>query len=139
MTRILEAADVHTTSACATLSEPLSQVLTLLGKRWTGLVLGTLMQGPIYFSELRRGIVGISDRVLNERLVELAASGLVTRTVVDTPSRRVRYALSDHGRAMQPALNELTRWAEEHLHPLSPSAGDVTLAAPPPGPDVSTG
>lgn len=89
--------------------------MTLLGKRWTGVVIGTLMPGPAFFNELRRGIPGISDRVLNDRLVELAALGLVTRTVVELPSLRVRYELTEHGRAMRPALDELTRWAESHL------------------------
>lgn len=91
--------------------------MTLLGKRWTGVVLGTLMQGPVFFNELRRGIPGISDRVLNDRLLELAALGLVTRTVVESPSLRVRYELTEHGRAMRPALNELTQWAQNHLAP----------------------
>ncbi len=106
-------------SDCERLGEPLSQVLALLGKRWTGFVLGTLMQGPAYFNALRRGIPGISDRVLNDRLVELAALGLVRRTVVDLPPLRVRYELTEDGVAMGPALDELTRWAEGHLAPES--------------------
>ena len=113
-------------SACESLSEPLARVMTLLGKRWTGVVLGTLMQGPVYFNDLRRGISGISDRVLNERLVELAALGLVARTVVESPSLRVRYELTEHGAAMQPALNELTRWAEGHLDPTASACPSLT-------------
>ncbi|MCA2216973.1 winged helix-turn-helix transcriptional regulator [Jidongwangia harbinensis] len=100
---------------CETLSEPLSRVMTLLGKRWTGVVWGTLMQGPVYFSDLRRGIPGINDRILNERLVELVDLGLATRTVIDERPIRVRYQLTEHGAAIRPALDELTRWAQEHL------------------------
>ncbi|MCC3276258.1 MULTISPECIES: winged helix-turn-helix transcriptional regulator [unclassified Arthrobacter] len=102
-------------SACDVLSEPLARVMTMLGKRWTGVVLSTLMQGPVFFNDLKRGIPGISDRILNERLVELAELGLVTRTVVDAGPVRVQYELTGHGAAMRPALLELTRWAEEHL------------------------
>lgn len=102
-------------SACDTLSEPLARVMTMLGKRWTGVVLSTLMQGPVFFNDLKRGIPGINDRILNERLVELAELGLVTRTVVDAGPIRVRYQLTENGAAMRPALNELTRWAEAHL------------------------
>ncbi|WP_212993775.1 winged helix-turn-helix transcriptional regulator [Actinoplanes auranticolor] len=101
--------------ACETLSEPLSQVMTLLGKRWTGVVWSTLMQGPVYFSDLKRGIPGINDRILNERLVELVDLGLATRTVVDDRPIRVRYELTEHGAAIRPALAELTRWAQDHL------------------------
>ncbi len=101
--------------ACETLGEPLSRVMTLLGKRWTGVVWSTLMQGPVFFSDLKRGIPGISDRILNERLVELAELNLVTRTVLDGRPIRVRYELTEHGAAIRPALDELTRWAEKHL------------------------
>lgn len=103
-------------SACESLSEPLARVMTLLGKRWTGLILGTLMQGPAFFNELKRGIPGISDRILTDRLVQLAELGLITRSVVESPSLRVRYELTDHGAAMRPALDELAKWAEGHLH-----------------------
>lgn len=101
--------------ACDSLSEPLARVMTMLGKRWTGVVLSTLMQGPVHFNELRRGIPGISDRVLNERLLELVELRLVTRSVVEGPPVRVRYQLTDHGLAMRPAITELTKWAELHL------------------------
>lgn len=101
--------------ACEVLGEPLARVMTLLGKRWTGVVLGTLMQGPVHFNDLRRRIPGISDRLLNERLLELAGLGLASRTVVAGPPLRVRYELTEHGYAVRPAIDELTRWAEAHL------------------------
>ncbi|MFG1606406.1 winged helix-turn-helix transcriptional regulator [Actinoplanes sp. NPDC049265] len=103
---------------CEDLGEPLSRVMTMLGKRWTGMVLSTLMQGPAYFSDLKRAIPGISDRILNERLIELAELDLVTRTVLDGRPIRVRYQLTEHGVAMRSALGELTRWAIEHLKPV---------------------
>ncbi|WP_305787239.1 winged helix-turn-helix transcriptional regulator [Symbioplanes lichenis] len=108
---------------CETLSEPLSRVMTLLGKRWSGLVLSTLLQGPVFFSDLKRAIPGISDRILNERLVELGELGLVTRTVLDGRPVRVRYEVTEHGGAIRPALAALTLWAEAHLQPSgSPSS-----------------
>ena len=89
--------------------------MTLLGKRWAGVVLSTLLEGPLHFNDLRRAVPGISDRVLNERLLELAAVGLVSRTVVAGPPLRVRYEVTDHGAALRPAIDELTRWASAHL------------------------
>jgi DNA-binding HxlR family transcriptional regulator len=106
--------------ACEALSEPLARVMTMLGKRWAGVVLSTLLQGPTYFSDLKRAIPGISDRILNERLLELAELDLVTRTVIDNAPVRVRYELTEHGAAMRPAIDELTRWAELHLRPATP-------------------
>lgn len=103
--------------SCETLSEPLSQVMTLLGKRWAGLVLSALMQGPLHFNEIKRAIPGVSDRVLTERLGEFVDLGLVSRTVSDAGPVRVRYELTERGQALRPAITELTRWAEQNLHP----------------------
>lgn len=86
-----------------------------LGKRWNGVILGTLMDGAASFSELRRGVTGISDSVLSERLSELGAAGLVTRTVDEGPPIAVAYALTPSGAALLPALTELTTWARANL------------------------
>jgi len=87
----------------------------LLGKRWTGVVLGTLSGGPTGFRALARTVEGISDSVLSDRLSELSNAGLVTRTVTEGPPLSVTYALTDAGRALLPALEQISRWAEEHL------------------------
>jgi DNA-binding HxlR family transcriptional regulator len=100
---------------CDSIDEPLSRVMTLLGKRWTGMIIGTLIQGPSYFGDLRRAIPGLSDRVLNERLSELTSLGLATRTVVDGPPLRVQYELTPDGLAMKPALDKLIDWAVHHF------------------------
>lgn len=102
-------------AACDVLSAPLSAVMTLLGRRWAGTILSTLLQGPLHFNELKRAIPGVSDRVLAERLAEFAELGLVERTVIDAKPQRVRYTLTDHGEALRPAIDELTSWAREHL------------------------
>lgn len=86
-----------------------------LGKRWNGIILGTLMEGTATFSELRRGVAGISDSVLSERLSELSAAGLVSRTVDDGPPVAVAYSLTESGTALLPSLTELTSWARDHL------------------------
>lgn len=87
----------------------------LLGKRWTGVVLGTLSGGPTGFRALARAVEGISDSMLSDRLSELCNSGLATRTVTDGPPLSVTYALTDAGRALLPALEQISRWAEEYL------------------------
>jgi DNA-binding HxlR family transcriptional regulator len=88
-----------------------------LGKRWNGVILGTLMEGAASFSELRRAVEGISDSVLSERLSELGSAGLVRRSVHEGPPLAVAYALTDSGAALLPALKELTTWARENLDP----------------------
>jgi DNA-binding HxlR family transcriptional regulator len=93
----------------------LARAFAFLGKRWNGVLLGTLQTGPAGFSELRRAVAGISDSVLSERLSELTGAGLVERTVDEGPPISVAYALTDAGKALLPALEELTTWAAENL------------------------
>jgi DNA-binding HxlR family transcriptional regulator len=95
----------------------LSRVFEFLGKRWNGVILGTLTSGPAGFASLARSVTGISDSVLSERLTGLARAGLVNRTVEPGPPVAVTYSLSDSGRALLPALTELTRWAEQNPCP----------------------
>lgn len=101
----------HAESAC----NRLGPVFDLLGKRWTGLILGTLMHGPARFSELARSVDGVSQRMLTERLNELVDAGLVERTVLPGPPVGVEYGLTAGGRALEPALDELAAWASTHL------------------------
>jgi DNA-binding HxlR family transcriptional regulator len=93
----------------------LTRAFQFLGKRWNGVLLGTLMVGPMTFSQLRRALDGISDSVLSDRLGELTSAGLVLRTVDEGPPVGVSYALTRQGQALLPALRELTAWASTHL------------------------
>jgi DNA-binding HxlR family transcriptional regulator len=103
--------------ACGRADGALMRAFDLLGKRWTGVVLGTLSGGPTGFRALARAVEGISDSVLSDRLAELTDAGLVTRTVADGPPLSVTYALTDSGQALVPALARISRWAEDHLPP----------------------
>jgi DNA-binding HxlR family transcriptional regulator len=102
---------VHDAISC----QALTPVFGLLGKRWTGLIIGTLMQGPARFAELCRLVPGVSDRMVSGRLNELIGAGLVERRVLNGPPVGVEYRLTACGEALRPALNELGRWAAEHL------------------------
>jgi DNA-binding HxlR family transcriptional regulator len=93
----------------------LSQAFALLGKRWSGMILGSLMQGPAGFSEIRRALETISDSVLADRLVELTGAGLVLREVDEGPPVAVRYRLAESGVALVPVLRDLMDWARENL------------------------
>jgi DNA-binding HxlR family transcriptional regulator len=103
--------------ACLRGDAALVRAFDLLGKRWTGVLLGTLSDGPVGFRALARAVDGISDSMLSDRLGELCSAGLVTRTVTEGPPLSVTYALTDAGRALLPALERISRWAEEHLPP----------------------
>jgi DNA-binding HxlR family transcriptional regulator len=93
----------------------LARAFGFLGKRWSGVIIGTLAKGPAGFSELKRAVHGISDSVLSERLVELGGAGLVQRSVDEGPPIAVDYRLTPCGLALIPALQELTNWAKKNL------------------------
>jgi DNA-binding HxlR family transcriptional regulator len=100
---------------CARGDAALVRAFDLLGKRWTGVVLGTLSGGPSGFRALARAVEGISDSMLSDRLSALCDAGLVSRNVNDGPPISVAYELTESGRALLPALDQIARWAEEHL------------------------
>jgi DNA-binding HxlR family transcriptional regulator len=100
---------------CARGDAALVRAFDLLGKRWTGVVLGTLSSGPSGFRVLARAVEGISDSMLSDRLSALCDAGLVSRNVNEGPPISVAYELTESGRALLPALDQIARWAEEHL------------------------
>jgi DNA-binding HxlR family transcriptional regulator len=102
----------HEPRAC---DAALARAFGFLGKRWNGVLLGTLIAGPAGFAELRRAVAGISDSVLSDRLGELCKAGLVQRSVEQGPPIAVDYRLTPAGKALLPALRELTTWAHDNL------------------------
>ena len=100
----------------------LAQAFTFLGKRWNGVILGTLTNGSSGFAELKRSVSGISDSVLSERLSELQAARLIVRSVEPGPPVAVSYELSDTGRALIPSLLALSAWATESFPSDAPSS-----------------
>jgi DNA-binding HxlR family transcriptional regulator len=92
------------------------RAVELVGKRWTGAILSVLMDGPLRFSEIGQLVPDLSDRLLSERLKELETEGIVERRVIDETPVRVEYALTEKGRALEPAVGALKSWARDWLH-----------------------
>jgi DNA-binding HxlR family transcriptional regulator len=112
--------------------ERLTRVFTLLGKRWSGVILGLLLQGPARFAVLARTIPGISERMLSDRLNELANAGLIDRTVLDGPPLGVLYQLTESGRAIGPGFLKLGEWAERYMAPAARPHGRQPSGVGPP-------
>lgn len=91
------------------------RAVELIGRRWTGAIVRTLLGGPRRFNELLAAIPGISDRLLTERLRELEAEHLVRREVRPESPVRVIYELTEQGRELGPALDQIARWAERWI------------------------
>jgi len=84
----------------------------LIGRRWTGLILQVLLGGARRFSDIGAAIPGLTDRMLSERLKELEAERIVTRTVIPETPVRVEYQLTERGRALGPVLAAVAAWAQ---------------------------
>lgn len=91
------------------------RAVELIGRRWTGAIVRTLIPGPRRFNELLAAIPGISDRLLTERLRELEAEKIVRREVRAESPVRVIYELTCSGHELTPALDEIARWAERWI------------------------
>jgi DNA-binding HxlR family transcriptional regulator len=95
-------------------------ILEIVGRRWNSAILLAGMRGATRFSEYRAMILGISDRLLTQRLKELEAEGLIQRKVIPTTPVLVQYLLTDRGRELMRLLQPLTAFGQRpHLHSVS--------------------
>ncbi len=91
------------------------RAIELIGRRWTGVILRAMLSGAARFSDIAAAVPGLSDRLLSERLKELEAEGIVSRTVVPTTPVRVDYALTAKGQALNEVIVAVSLWAETWL------------------------
>ena len=89
---------------------PVATTLMLIGNKWKIFIIQQLMDKPFRFSELRRAIPGISEKVLTDNLRALEKDGLITRTVFPEIPPHTEYALSDLGETMRPIIESMATW-----------------------------
>jgi len=100
---------------------PTRRILDRIGDRWTVLIIGVLGAGDARFSELRRSIEGISQKMLTQTLRGLERDGLVRRTVYPEVPVRVEYSLTNAGRTLLEPLRALQEWSIQHLNDVAAS------------------
>ena len=94
----------------------MAYAISVLSGRWKLSILGYLLDnGKLRYSELKRKIVGISERMLINQLKELEHDGLINRIAHPEVPPRVEYELSGKGRTLENILIQLTAWGEEHI------------------------
>jgi DNA-binding HxlR family transcriptional regulator len=91
------------------------QAVELIGGRWTGAIIQTLLQGKTRYALIKTAIPDITDRMLSERLRFLESEELLTRRVVPESPVRVEYELTEKGRSLQSSLLEIGWWAERWI------------------------
>lgn len=88
------------------------KAMKIISQRWTGLIIYQLLSGPQRFCSIESAI-SISERLLSERLKDLEHEGIVNRKVYPETPVRIEYSLTEKGRALEPVLREIERWADQ--------------------------
>ncbi len=101
---------MHATDKCPAIREVLNRV----GDKWSVQIVGLLGDGAMRFSELRRSIEGISQRMLTLTLRGLERDGLIERTVFPEIPPRVEYELTRLGKTLLVPIRGLARWAGDN-------------------------
>jgi len=89
-------------------------VIGLIGSKWKPSILWRLDEGDHRFAELRRGVGGITEKVLTDQLRELERDGLVSRTAHEGFPLRVDYALTPLGEQLNALLDPLAEWGDAY-------------------------
>jgi DNA-binding HxlR family transcriptional regulator len=101
---------------------PLAHALSLVGERWSLLVVRELLQGPKRYTDLAAGLPGIGTNILAARLRELEACGVIAKRKLPPPAASTVYELTEHGNGLREPLYALGRWGARTLGP--PKAED---------------
>lgn len=94
---------------------PVRRALDRIGDKWTVLLIGMLEDGPRRFSDLRRGIGGISQKMLTQTLRSLERDGLVSRTLYPEVPPRVEYSLTPLGETLCEPIAAIVQWTNAHI------------------------
>jgi DNA-binding HxlR family transcriptional regulator len=103
---------------------PTRQVLDLIADKWTVLIIRRLADGTLRFSQLRRAVDGISQKVLTSTLRELERDGIVTRQIYASVPPKVEYSLTELGRSLCGLVEAICGWAEANIEQVQ-AARDV--------------
>nr|WP_200392044.1 helix-turn-helix domain-containing protein [Roseibacillus ishigakijimensis] len=88
--------------------------MRIIGGKWKGSILWYLQDRPLRFNELARLLGGASRKMVNSRLKEMEAMGMITRTVISDRPIAVQYEITNFGRSALGVLDKLKCWAEDN-------------------------
>lgn len=92
----------------------MTYAIGLIGGRWKPSILMALVDGKLRYSEIRKGIPGVTERVLVLHLRELERDGLIRRIVYPTVPPKSEYELTEEGLSMRPMLEAIAEWGMAH-------------------------
>ena len=89
-----------------------TQAIEIIGRRWTGAIVRSMLAGTGRFGEILAAVPGLSDRLLSERLKELELEGIVERNVVPSTPVRIEYSLTEKGKGLAAVVHAVSDWVE---------------------------
>jgi DNA-binding HxlR family transcriptional regulator len=92
---------------------PVETALMMMGDRWKILIVRNLLTGTKRFGELKKGLDGISQKVLTDHLRIMEDNGLVNRKVYAVVPPKVEYSLTELGKSLKPIHDALWKWGEQ--------------------------
>ena len=101
---------------------PVKTALDVIGGKWKPLILYFLKDGAVRFSDLRRSVPDVTQKMLTDRLRELEADGIVRRKVYAQVPPKVEYSLTAYGKTLSPILEAMAAWGTKHRR-RTPGAG----------------
>jgi DNA-binding HxlR family transcriptional regulator len=103
----------------------LDAAVDVIGGKWKVLILWALSERPHRFGELKRGVRGVSEKMLIQQLRQMEADGLVARRVFHEIPPRVEYSLTELGLSLNEALGPLGDWGDLHMERIAAARGRV--------------
>lgn len=92
---------------------PIKNALTIIGSKWTLLILRDIATSTKRFNELQKSLKGISPKTLSARLQELERAGIINKKVFPEIPPRVEYSLTVRGKSLRTIILSLDKWARE--------------------------
>ena len=102
---------------------PVKTTLGVIGGKWKPLILYFLKDGAVRFSDLRRSVPDVTQKMLTDRLRELEADGIVRRKVYPQVPPKVEYSLTAYGKTLAPILEAMATWGTKHRRRVSGTGG----------------
>jgi DNA-binding HxlR family transcriptional regulator len=97
----------------------IASAMTIIGNKWTALILRDLVNGPQRFSELEKSVGHINPRTLSQRLDDLEACEIITKKSFAEVPPHIEYSLTPKGHDLVPILQQMATWGEKYHAPTS--------------------
>lgn len=93
---------------------PIEKTLSVIGNKWTMLIIRDLLKKTMRFSELQRSLVGISPRTLSLRMTQLEENGIVKKKIYPVVPPKTEYSLTPKGQSLASILGQMIEWGDNY-------------------------